>query len=196
MKVALFKRIAALVLCTCMLTDTLATIALAAESEPVRESDTVYVETGENPKEEETPSNSTEPSEPGDETPPVWDGTLDNSQAVNVASAEELEAALNAQASLIRITADFEIDRTLYVTYETVIYSDEKHTLTREATFGGDLFVVGNTEGTAKLVLGDSTSKLTNMLVIDGNKDNMTADVVGTVIFVASGTRADLKLFL
>ena len=116
----------------------------------------------------------------------------------DAATAEELEAALNAGWTSIRITADFSIDRTFYVAKSAKIYTEEAHTLTRAADFAGDVFVVGETaeglicEEQVVLTLGDPASEAENLLVIDGNKDNLTVDVNGTVVFVCGGHQADL----
>ncbi len=117
---------------------------------------------------------------------------------VDITSAQELEKALADGKDLLRIAADFKIDRTFYIYRNTTIYSEQAHTLTRASGFGGDIFVVGEysdgdfCENEVKLTLGDPESTEKNLLVIDGNRDNMTADVIGTVIFVVSGASADL----
>ena len=117
---------------------------------------------------------------------------------VDVATADELEAVLADGKDLIHITADFAIDRTFYIRRNTTIYTTEAHILTRAAGFGGDMFVVGELpDGTAcenavTLTLGDPESKTKNLLVIDGNKDNVTVDVTGSVLFVVGGATADL----
>lgn len=115
----------------------------------------------------------------------------------DVSSSQELEQALADQMQLIRITADFEIDRTFYIPHSPVIYSDEQHTLTRSATFAGDVFVVGqDSNGTAYedviFSLGGSVDGGENLLTIDGNSQNMTVDVIGSIIFVCSFAQADL----
>lgn len=126
-------------------------------------------------------------------------GELTN--ATEVSSAEELENALLAKKKIIKIVADFEIDRTFYITYDVTIFSSAHHTLTRASDFGGDIFVVGEyKDGTNsviesfddKLTLGNPSSSTSNLLVIDGNKANMTVDVVGTVIFICSGATVNL----
>ena len=131
-----------------------------------------------------------------DYTPPVSE-LFEQEVVQNVTSAQELEQALAHKMKLIRITADFEIDRTFYITYGAVIYSDEQHTLTRATTFAGDAFVVGqDADGNAYeeviFSLGGSSGGGENLLVIDGNSQNMTVDVVGSIIFVCSHAQADL----
>jgi len=125
----------------------------------------------------------------------------DLSKAFDVSNASELEAALVAGRKHIRIVADFEIDRTFYITYGVTIFSTAKHTLTRAPGFGGDIFVVGeHADGTnsmlkkadARLTLGNPSSDTPSLLTIDGNKDNMTVDVTGTVLFICNGASADV----
>ncbi|MBR2466591.1 MAG: hypothetical protein IKB38_06660 [Clostridia bacterium] len=136
----------------------------------------------------------------GDVTEPDTDGdtTVDYSGAVDVSSSDELEAALALGVSAIRLTADFELDRTYYVASDTVIVSDEPRLLTRAADFGGDVFVVGETEdgvpSSAPVVftVGKPDDPTGSLIVIDGNADAMTVDVTGTVFFVREGSRADL----
>ena len=117
--------------------------------------------------------------------------------ATDVSTASQLERALDIGYSSIRITADFEIDRTFYVKADTTIFTTKSVRLTRSAGFGGDVFVVGrDADGVAyknvTLTLGKTDSPLPDMLIIDGNKDNMTVDVVGTVIYVCNSTTAEL----
>ena len=117
----------------------------------------------------------------------------------DVKSSAELESALASGKELIRITADFEIDRTFYVSGNTTIYSDIDRTLTRSPEFGGDVFVVGEKAGAASEALAGKPAHLTlgrkdasGMLVIDGNKQNMTVDVTGTVIFICNSSDVDI----
>lgn len=119
-----------------------------------------------------------------------------------VSSADELEAALEIGASLIRIDGDFELDRTFYITKDTTVFSKKPHTLTRSADFGGDIFVVGEDEDGNSALLYGAPVRLTlgnkyntdddNTLVFDGNKDNMSDDVVGTVVFVGNSSLVDI----
>jgi len=121
--------------------------------------------------------------------------------AVDVSSSAELEAAINAGTDHIRVVADFELDRTFYITEDVTIFSTFPYTLTRAADFGGDIFVVGEfadgeasfiKKGTCTLTLGNPDSVQENLLTIDGNKDNMTVPVVGTVVFIGFSANADL----
>ena len=121
--------------------------------------------------------------------------------AVDVSNADELEAAINAGAQYIRIIADIVIDRTFFISGQTTIFSTLPRTLTRAADFGGDFFVVGeDAQGNsallfgdnAKLVLGNPLSTKENLLIIDGNKDNMTVPVVGSALFISNSGIAEL----
>ncbi len=121
--------------------------------------------------------------------------------AVDVSSAEELEAAINSGAEFIRIIADITVDRTFFIWQHTTIFSTLPRTLTRDPAFAGDFFVVGeNAEGVnavllgsgAKLTLGNPLSTKENLLTIDGNKDNMTVPVKGSMLFISYSGIAEL----
>lgn len=125
-------------------------------------------------------------------------GSLEN--ATEVSNAGELESALLAGKKVIKVVSDFEIDRTFFITYNVTIFSTAYHTLTRAADFGGDLFVIGEaSDGTNSmlesaddmLTIGNPESNTPGLLTIDGNKDNMTVDVYGTVFFVCNGAVAN-----
>lgn len=120
-------------------------------------------------------------------------GSKLDSKAVSVTSASQLEEALKAKKSVIRIDADFTTSRTFYIARPTTIYSNQKHVIKRGTSFAGDIFVVGeNAKGRnshlddleAILNLGDSDSTEENLLIIDGNRDNMKVDVAGSAIFM------------
>ena len=116
----------------------------------------------------------------------------------NVATAAELETALAEDINAVCITADFLIDRTFYVKSDTIVYSETSITLTRSPEFAGDVFVVGqdseNNLCSEKVMLsmggfnGDTLGELT----INGNSENMTVDVVGTIVFICPSAGTDL----
>ena len=122
------------------------------------------------------------------ETPQIETGGDDVGEIVY--SADELEAAIDAQYSVICIGADFQLDRTFYVTNNLKLYAREKRTLTRAAEFASDIFVVGAdkdgvlTEEEITFTLG-SFSEEADLFTIDGNKDNTTVDVVGSALFLS-----------
>jgi len=122
-------------------------------------------------------------------------------EATDVANAQQLEDALKAETRYIRVVADFQIDRTFYITKETTIFSTITRTLTRSPNFAGDIFVVGEyadgtnaliQNGKVKLTLGNPQSAQSDLLIIDGNKDNMAVDVVGSVVFLCNSSSLDL----
>ncbi len=148
-----------------------------------------------------------------EEQPPVTDeGIVDTenpdldeeedvlAEAVDVSNSEQLAAALNSEAAAIRIVEDFQIDRTFYIVSDTIIYADAAHTLTRAADFGGDIFVVGQyedgtvCEGEVSLSFGHEDFITENLLTVDGNRDNMTVDVVGTVFFGCANSHIELHI--
>ena len=117
---------------------------------------------------------------------------------INIQSATQLEQAIKVGFTSFKITEDFEIDRTFYITEDTHIFSDEAHTLTRAADFAGDIFVVGEnsngafTENPVTLTFGNPESDSENLLVIDGNKDNLSVSVTGTVFFIGNNSTVNV----
>jgi len=128
----------------------------------------------------------------GDEDEPVV-------TQIGVTTAEEFEEALAEGYNKIHLLADITLDRTLFVKSNTVIYSTEKVTLTRSADFSGDLFVLGADEMPADeneepvtITIGDETLTEKDLITIDGNKDNMEVNVVGTAFFIRNLARVNL----
>ena len=112
----------------------------------------------------------------------------------SVTSAEELEAALEEGCDIITLLADITVDRTFEVAKNTVIFATEDVTLTRDVSFGGDMFLLGPAEknGNEEPIVrtfGSDEAKIT----IDGNKANMDVDVVGTVFLVRNLAEAELR---
>ena len=108
---------------------------------------------------------------------------------------DELIERAAAGVDYIYLTKDIVIDRTVYFTGQTVIYSDGAVKLIRAADFAGDMIVVGQDEsgkhyvlknGVAELVLGkpDGSSDIT----IDGNRDNVTVSVNGSAICLVNSS--------
>ena len=128
------------------------------------------------------------------EIEPDFDDVIDYSNAVGVCSSEELETALADGQPAIRIDADFLLDRTFYVTKSAVLIADAAHTLKRAPDFGGDIFVVGeekdgsSTETAVTFTVGKPDDATPSMIIIEGNTENMTTEVVGTVFFVRGGS--------
>ncbi len=120
---------------------------------------------------------------------------------VDVSDADQLAQALADKKPIIRIVADFVLDRTFYIDYNVTIFSSAPYRLTRAPGFAGDLFVVGETaEGRSalldgnppKLTLGNPASQTPDLLVIDGNRYNTTVDVSGTVLFICHSAQVDI----
>ena len=108
---------------------------------------------------------------------------------------DQLEERLNAKVEKINLASDIIIDRTLYITSNVTIYSELAVTLTRDSEFSGDLFVIGEDssghinvlkDGIVNVFFGleDGTSKIT----IDGNNENVSVDVDGSVLFIVNGS--------
>lgn len=103
------------------------------------------------------------------------------------------ELATRAAAGVDRIfvTADIALTGPVYVVGETTIYVEKNCTLTRDASYLGDLFVVGETaDGKDVVVETGNPAKLTMraaddcLLTIDGNKANITETVKGSAFLV------------
>lgn len=117
--------------------------------------------------------------------------------AVTVANAEQLQAAIDEGAAEIRITSDLELAKPIFVHNSTWIYGDSAVTITRAADFTGDMFVVGEQEdGTDAVIknavtftLGKSDQAETDQLVIDGKATAAN----GTAIYVAHSSTVNLN---
>jgi len=116
-------------------------------------------------------------------------------------TVDELIEKISSGATSIKITADFEIDKPIYITSKVSIFADEPHTLTRSANYGGDLFVVGTDAENnnpvfefkkSALVLGTADATETT-LTIDGNSENMTVEVCGTAIYIINSAVVDMN---
>ncbi len=116
---------------------------------------------------------------------------VDPFESAQVTTAEELEyyAAIGTQN--IEIMNDIVLDRTIYVIADVTIFSNGNYSITRAPGFGGDLFVAGEDamgwnvllDGIeCKMTLGGGTGTLT----IDGNKENTTVDVYGSLVYVTN----------
>ena len=118
-----------------------------------------------------------------------------------VDSADSLAQAIASGVSEIRIDSDFLIDRTFFITKDITIYSETPHVLKRDPDFGGDMFVVGEDENGINSVLNGNEVHFalgkpgisgSNLLTIDGNRDNMAAEVNGTILFICNGAEANI----
>ncbi len=103
---------------------------------------------------------------------------------------EKLIKRAEAGVDKIVITADIIVNKPIFISYNTTIYSDEDHTLLRAPNYAGDIFVVGQDKYGTDSILYHRVGVLTlgggkGVLTIDGNRDNLTVTVVGSAVYVA-----------
>ena len=118
----------------------------------------------------------------------VLDSIQENAQVTTV---EELAYHASHGTTNIEIMNDIMIDRTIYVVSDVTLFANGNYSLTRDPDFLGDMFVVGENEAGRNLILDGIVCKLslgksdaTGTLTIDGNKDDVTEDVFGTLVYV------------
>ncbi|MBO5379134.1 MAG: hypothetical protein J6A90_02290 [Clostridia bacterium] len=109
----------------------------------------------------------------------------------------ELKTRLEGGCDKILLSADIEITDTVYVLGQTVITSNGDYTLTRGADFYGDIFVLGEDENGRNTILSGKFPSLTlkpegGTVTIDGNRDNVSGTVHGTVFFMLNGTTLNI----
>lgn len=122
-------------------------------------------------------------------------------ELLDTTTVEELYERALAGADYIRLAADIEVDRPIYVTGNTTIFSEKAVTISRAPTYNGDIFVVGQDalrnhgvleNRLATLNLGQESASVDNTITIDGNKSNMTVDVVGSAIYVVNSATVNM----
>lgn len=97
----------------------------------------------------------------------------------------------------ILIGADIMVTGPIYVPFETTIYSDGDFSIIRDPQYAGDIFVVGSDKNGNKSV-DKNIKAILNLgggvgtLSVDGNRDNITVDVNGTLVFVADSSEFNL----
>ena len=110
---------------------------------------------------------------------------------------QELIERTDAGVGEICITADIEINTTIFISAQTKLYANTNCTLSRAANFTGDMFVIGHDRtgqsstwlGRETIVtLGDGKGTLT----IDGNKDNVQGTVKGSAFFVTESATVNI----
>lgn len=110
----------------------------------------------------------------------------------------ELKERIEGGADKIYLKANISLTDTIFVVDETLIYSDESYTLTRDAAFLGDLFILGCDSKGFNVTLNHKKAILTikpegeGTITIDGNKSNITGDVNGTVFFVKNSSKVNI----
>ena len=100
----------------------------------------------------------------------------------------------------IKITNDLVISETIFVKGNVTIYSDKNISLTRATSFAGDMFVVGeNSDGSNPIIDGERPSTLNigfdgfeNEIIIDGNKNNVTVDVCGSLLYINNSSTVNI----
>lgn len=104
----------------------------------------------------------------------------------------ELKTRIDGGVDKILLASDITLTDTIYVTGNTEITAKGNYTLTRDASFLGELFVLGEDNLGNNLILKDKKAALTikpeGTITIDGNKDNLTDKVTGTVFFMTNGS--------
>ncbi len=131
-------------------------------------------------------------------------GTIDKSvtvkaiwRLVGTDTLEELITRTNSGATKILITGSITINQPIYISHDVTIYANGNHTLKRDPNYSGDLFVVGKDAKGVTSLLHHRKAVLTlgggrGTLTIDGNRDNMKVDVVGSVIFAGDSSTVNL----
>lgn len=115
-----------------------------------------------------------------------------------IESFADLKICLENGDSAILLTTDIVLTDTIYVTGESTIYVKEDHTLTRSPDFLGDLFVIGEDAEGKNSILSGTAAKLTLLtengatLTVDGNKDNITEAVFGTVFWITNSAELNM----
>ncbi len=101
----------------------------------------------------------------------------------------ELKERAAAGVDKILLGADITVTETVYFVGQTELYVTEDHTITRAEDFGGDMFVVGE-----NTIVSGNRAELTVKpadgahLTVDGNKQNVTAEVSGTALLLVESS--------
>ena len=123
----------------------------------------------------------------------VWE--IDNTDTL-----AKLVRRAYAGIDYIKITSDIIVTETIFVKGNVTIYSDRDISLIRSPSFAGDIFVVGeNSDGSNPIIDGESPSTLNlgfenfeHEITIDGNKNNITVDVNGTLIYINNSSTVNM----
>ena len=112
---------------------------------------------------------------------------------VTVSSFQELKEKTEQGTKKIKISANIDFTDTIYVSDDTTIFVDNNFTITRNANFLEDMFIVGeDKDGNNPILKTGLASKLTMItengakLIIDGNKENTTGVVTGAVVMTVN----------
>ena len=112
-------------------------------------------------------------------------------------TVEQLEERAAQGADTIHITKDIVIDRPIYVTSGTKIYSDKNVTLKRDPKYAGDMFVVGEDKNGIPSVIVQKNAELTlgggkGTVTIDGNRDKLSVIVSGSALYVSNSATVNI----
>ena len=121
-------------------------------------------------------------------------------QVAETTTFEQLKSRLEGGAKEILLCGDIVMTETIYVTGITTVTSTGAYKLTRSPAFDGTMFMVGeNAEGENSILTTGNSASLTFVtegesasLTVDGNKANMTVDVLGTVFFLNNSATVSL----
>lgn len=118
-------------------------------------------------------------------------------EADNTDSLQKLIERTNVGIKDIKITSDITVNQPIFISYETTIYSDGDYKIKRAPDYNGDIFVVGQDKDGNSCPLLQRTAVLNlgggkGVLTIDGNRDGVTVDVVGSAIFNADSSTVNI----
>lgn len=105
----------------------------------------------------------------------------------------ELKTRIDGGVDKILLGDNIILTDTIYVSGDVTLVSNGNYTLTRDASFLGELFVIGEDKYGSNTILKGEFAKLTikpeenATITIDGNKANLTDIVTGTVFFMTNG---------
>ncbi len=97
----------------------------------------------------------------------------------------------------IEITSNIVVTQPIFISHETNIYANADYSITRDPNYNGDIFVVGQDKNGNNSVTMHRKAVLTlgggqGLLTIDGNKDAMNVDVVGSAVFTSFSSTLNL----
>ena len=110
---------------------------------------------------------------------------------------QELVDRTNAGVRDIIITSNITVNKPIFISYDTNIYADKNVTLTRDPSYDGDIFVVGQDKNGVAAVLNHRKVHFNlgggkGTLTIDGNRSNLKVKVVGSALFVSDSSEVNI----
>ena len=119
-------------------------------------------------------------------------------ELANTVTFNELKTRIEGGVDKVLIASDITLTDTIYVTKATEITTNGIFTLSRDASFFGDLFVLGEDANGDSSILNNTFANITvkpadgASLTIDGNKANITDTVIGSAFFMTSGSTLNI----